>query len=307
MPDRRCADVSVHRDEPAWATASVVRGWVLVEQPGAWGPDALFDSRLPPAVAEFLVEEGRPHAVRTVLLRQPDRPRSGRRTTFIASSQRPAPWIERRRLDDADELLTLDVAAAAGPEPAGFGTPWARPLYLVCTNGRHDPCCARLGRPVIRALLADRPGDVWECSHIGGDRFAGNVVCLPHGLYFGRLGPEEASAVVDAYEAGTIVLDHFRGRAGDPFPVQAAEYLLRREEGLTGIDDVRPVSYRRSADGATAQVYLVTSAGDEVDVEVAIARADPRLLTCMAGGAARPPSYRLLSVNTRAGGGPAVH
>ena len=27
--------------------------------------------------------------------------------------------------------------------------------------------------------------------HVGGDRFAGNLVCLPEGLYFGRVGPEE--------------------------------------------------------------------------------------------------------------------
>ncbi len=307
MSDQRCADVSCDRDEPAWATASVVRGWVLVDQPGAWGPDALFDSRLPPAVAEFLVEEGRPHGVRTVLLRQPDRARTGPRSCFVVSSGRPRPWIEHRPFEDADELLALDVAAAAGPRPPGFGEPRTRPLYIVCTNGRHDPCCARLGRPVIRALVGNRPDDVWECSHIGGDRFAGNLVCLPHGLYFGRLGPDQARDVVAAYEAGTIDLDHFRGRAGDPFPVQAAEYLLRRDAGLTGIDDVTPLSSRRSVDGGIVSVRFATVRGGQVDVEVGIDRTEPRLLTCTAPSEGRPPSYRLLGVIPRAGDGPAVH
>ncbi|HVL26654.1 MAG TPA: sucrase ferredoxin [Acidimicrobiales bacterium] len=316
MSDPRCADVSLERDEPAWATASVVRGWVLVEQPGAWGRDALFESRLPPAVAEFLVEEGRPHRVRTVLLRQPDRPRTGRRRSFVASSGRPRPWMEHRTLSDPDELLALDVAAAAGPQPVGFGQPWDRPLYLVCTNGRHDPCCARLGRPIVRSLLAglrgpnavaSRADQVWECSHIGGDRFAGNLVCLPHGLYFGRLEPDEAAEVVARYEAGHIALDHFRGRAGDPFAVQAAEYLLRRETGLTGIDAVTPLAWRRRPGGSSTAVHFATEGGEEVDVEVEVAAAPPRLLTCTAGAEDRPPSYRLAGLIPRAGDAPAVH
>ena len=307
MADVRCADVAAERNEPVWATASVVQGWVLVEQPGAWGRDALFESRLPPAVAEFLVEEGRPHRVRTVLLRQPDRPRSGRRRCFIASSGRPTPWIEHRTLVDPDELLALDVAAAAGPAPAGFGETWDRPLYLVCTNGRHDPCCARLGRPVVRALLPGHEDQVWECSHIGGDRFAGNLVCLPHGLYFGRLGPDEAASVVAEYEAGRIGLDHFRGRAGDPFAVQAAEYFLRRETGLVGIDDVTPVSRERGRVGSTVSVRFATVGGDQVEVKVAVGPSSPRQLTCTAPGEGRPPSYRLLGVIPRAGDGTAVH
>lgn len=305
MPDPRCADISAERDEAVWGTASAVRGWVLVEQPGAWGRDALFESRLPPAVAEFLVEEGRPHGVRTVLLRQPDRPRSGGRRCFVASSGRPTPWIEQRTVDDPDELLALDVAAAAGREPPGFGEAWDRPLYLVCTNGRHDPCCARLGRPVARALLPGHDDQVWECSHIGGDRFAGNLVCLPHGLYFGRLGPDEAATVVAAYERGTIVLDYFRGRAGDPFAVQAAEYLLRRETGLTGIDDLAPVSFEPGRIGPTVLIRFA-GPGGEFEVKIGVSPAAPRQLTCTAPGEGRPAVYRLLSVNPRADGGAAV-
>ena len=33
---------------------------------------------------------------------------------------------------------------------------------------------------------------MWQSSHIGGDRFAGNVVFLPEGLYYGRVEPAEA-------------------------------------------------------------------------------------------------------------------
>src|SRR5205085_2296315 len=100
------------------------------------------------------------------------------------------------------------------------------------------------GRPVARDLQARDLHGVWECSHIGGDRFAANLVCLQHGLYYGRLSPADARAVVEEHEAGRVRLEHYRGRAGESFAAQAAEYFVRRDEGLLGIDDVVPLRQR---------------------------------------------------------------
>ena len=39
----------------------------------------------------------------------------------------------------------------------------------------------------MAALLAERdPDAVWECSHIGGDRFAATMLLFPHGINYGR-------------------------------------------------------------------------------------------------------------------------
>ena len=46
-----------------------------------------------------------------------------------------------------EELRAIDVRAALAEAPVGGG-----PVFLVCTNGKHDPCCAEWGRPVYRAL-----------------------------------------------------------------------------------------------------------------------------------------------------------
>ena len=46
------------------------------------------------------------------------------------------------------------------------------PMLLVCTHGVHDTCCAVRGRPVAAALARRWPEATWECSHVGGDRFA---------------------------------------------------------------------------------------------------------------------------------------
>ncbi|WP_218926810.1 sucrase ferredoxin, partial [Priestia megaterium] len=71
------------------------------------------------------------------------------------------------------------------------------PVILVCAHGRHDPCCAVRGLPVGRALGERWPEQVWECSHIGGDRFAANVVVAPDGVYYGGLDAKSAVATVE--------------------------------------------------------------------------------------------------------------
>src|SRR4029079_10991680 len=116
-----------------------------------------------------------------------------------------------------DELLDLDLTVP-GSEPVG------RPLLIVCTHGKHDPCCARYGRPLYAALEGQADdGWVWQSSHVGGDRFAGNVVVLPEGLYFGRVEPADAWSLLDEYLAGPVDVQHSRGRACHTLSEQAAD------------------------------------------------------------------------------------
>lgn len=304
MADPPCSVRSAALEEPVLGTASIVHSWLLIEQPGSWGPEALFESRLPVTVAREVVTQAERHGVRVLLIRRPDRTRITRRHCFAMHSRRPAPWIEQRFIDDPAELLDIDFAALGEGRRFGFGADRHEPLYLVCTNGRHDPCCAQFGRPVLRALASDR---VWESSHLGGERFAGNLVCFPHGLYLGRVDPLNAAALVAGYEAGTIDLDHYRGRAGDPFVVQAAEFFLRRAQGLVGVDDVVPAGRTRLGGGLVAVEFSIV-AGPRFEVHVAVRRApDARPLTCTASTAQRPPTYELVDLFPLDGPGPAVH
>ena len=97
-----------------------------------------------------------------------------------------------------DDLLVLDLTTRPGEL-------LDHPLLLVCTHGKHDRCCARYGRPLYQALEEQAEDDwVWQSSHLGGDRFAGNVVVLPEGLYFGRVEPGDAWPVLDEYLAGRV-------------------------------------------------------------------------------------------------------
>jgi (2Fe-2S) ferredoxin len=295
----RCATESAARGEPLVGTASRVQRWLVVEQPGAWGRDAVAESELDGRVAAALQDTARRHRVRLLLARRAgDRRRDGHRRVFLAHSGRESWWIEQLDLprDRPEALLDIDLGALAFPEPPGIGDPGPAALNLVCTNGKHDPCCADLGRPVVRALVAAEARDVWESSHVGGDRFAANLVCLPEGVYYGRVEPGEAADLVAAHRAGHIDLEHYRGRSCLPPLVQAADLFARRHLDERRIDGLSLLSTEARADDTVA-VLVQQRGGETLEVVVRRERApEPLQLTCHVPDRSRPWHYRLVEV-----------
>ena len=87
IPGRpRCSGESLGREEELFATASLVNTWILFEQPGAWGPDALTESGFPES-ARSLTEAANRLGIRTLLIRR----RNG-------GSSSSGTWISSRRI-----------------------------------------------------------------------------------------------------------------------------------------------------------------------------------------------------------------
>jgi hypothetical protein len=292
-----CATLSRALTEPQFGTASRVRGWVLLEQPGPWGREAVTESRLDHDLALALDRSASAAHLRLLLIRRPGRPvKDQPRTCFVAHTSRAGRWLERRRLDDPAELLELDMAKVVAGERPGFGEEATEPVYLVCTNGRHDRCCATYGRPLALALAASHGELIWESSHVGGDRFAGNLVCLPGGHYFGRVGPGDGEPVVALHRKGLIDLDHYRGCCVDPPAVQAAEWFARSRTGLLGVGDLE-LAGRERLEGDVHEVRFRRAGGGVLRVVLRAARtADPRMLTCHSARPEPPLSFDLLEL-----------
>jgi hypothetical protein len=294
----RCARESVGLAEPMAGTAGEHRAWLLLEQPGPWGDPALTGSRLDPVVGEALADAAEELELRALLIRRPGRYPAGplRPWAFLAWTDDVGggPWIEARQLDDPSDILAADLEALAAGRRPRFGEPWMRPIYLVCTNGRVDACCAEYGRRTAAALSAERPAETWESTHVGGDRFAANIVCLPHGIHYGHVQPEDAGRIARAYEAGALDLAHLRGRASRSMAVQAAEWFARRRTGLVGLDDLRVAEAAENADGTRGSVVFATVDGGAVSVEVSEGLADvARVTSCADAEPDRPAEWRL--------------
>jgi hypothetical protein len=275
----RCSVQALARGDSAVATASPATRWVLVEQPGPWGRDALAESRFDAEVAPRLAARARAENVRLLLVRRPgDRlADSGRRWAYADSRPGHEGLWWSVRATDAD-LLTA-------PWDGSVGEPSSRPTYLVCTHGGHDACCALRGRPLARTLPAPGPADVWECSHLGGDRFAANVVVLPHGFYYGQV-PGDGAELVQAHGRGQVALPWLRGRAGVPAPGQAAQHHARGALGLLGIDDLPVLSVEQTTPpGAAVERWVVRLAGPDGEMVAGVESRPSEvaaLLTCHA-------------------------
>jgi hypothetical protein len=291
--DTGCAAVRAALGEPLHGTAPVLGGgWLLIEHPGPW-PAAGPPKDLPDAVARLwydAVELGiRPQLIRRVRARRRVPPHQ----VYLAWTRGRQVWVEAAELPDLRVLASLDLPGLAAGHRPGLGTEVADPLLLVCTHGRRDACCARWGRSVAVELSARHGGSVWETSHVGGDRFAANVVCLPYGTYHGGTDARSAALVADAAVAGHVCLPHYRGRIGLPEAVQSAEWFVRRETGVTGVHEVAPGGWRE-VDATTTAEFEVTGVG-LIRARVRRVSAGPvRLTSCADGGTCGAPEYHEL-------------
>ena len=280
-PRAFCADLSRENDEPLAATASRIDHWFLVEYRGLWTRDALPGSGLSDQVKQHLREQvaSVPHG-RLLFVRRPDRRRHPQLLAFTASSRPGETRVTRAEFETYEDLRGLELRSGAEIE---------HPLFLVCTHGKHDPCCARYGRPLFEALRDElEPEWAWQSSHIGGDRFAGNLVCLPEGLYYGRVDREEAGSVLDEHFGRRILLDYYRGRSIYTFPVQAAERWLREQAGVTGIDELMLAKVTRQEDSYDVAFKL---RGETHEVRVEQEQGDLTLLTRSSETLKRPPRF----------------
>lgn len=295
MSDFRCAAASLARGDQLAGTASTVRSFLLVEHPGPWGVEALRDARLPAGLGDRLREDARRHRVRILLARRPGRRSSEGTRVFAARAAGAGSWLESVVLDRIDDVPDLDLAALGAGRSLGLERSEA-PLLAVCTHGRHDACCAELGRPVALALVDGPHAEaVWEVSHVGGDRFAGNLVVLPRGLYYGALAPDSAQAVAAATVAGEVLLDHLRGRSDLPMAAQAADVALRRDHDLRGLDDVRATTVRTDGDFTTTR-FEVRGHGLRDVVVRRVPGETAHRLTCSAQRDSAVPRHEVVEV-----------
>lgn len=270
----RCADEARVRADPLAGTAPPTRRWLLLEHPGPWRIDAVAGAGIDPGVLTTLTRRAG-STTRILLVRRTGRiDRKAPRSWILAGLDMDTvtgPWRRDNDLLDAADALTGVTA------PPAIGHP--DPLILVCAHGVHDVCCALRGRPVATTLASRWPGLVWECSHIGGDRFAPNVVVLPDGFYYGNLDPDSALVTVGAHLRGIVLPDQLRGMARFLPPVQAAVAAAYRRYGPLGPSDVTVRS--------TEHVGPHHGHGSETIVELAI-EPQQRLLTVRVLSVRRP-------------------
>ncbi len=274
-PTSRPDSCSLQWDEvtgPAWGTAAGALFWLAIEQPGPWGSHAFQQSRMDPGLGRALQHQCASEGGRALLIRnvgsQREMQTARTRRVFIAGGMPHwQPWLLTAELADVADLLRLPWRALRHGDQRAVTdalpklAPAPDPQLLVCTNAKRDVCCAVRGRPLAAEAAAAMPGQVWECTHTGGHRFAPTAVVLPHGQTLGRLTLDIAVDALQAAAQGRLAKKALDPRYNRGLPhvmpqLQAAAAWVRHQTGETGIGCVRARSPRPLVKGQSGIVEV---------------------------------------------------
>lgn len=249
-----CSSRSLAAGEPLEGSAPEAGSWIVIEEPGPWGRDALRDSSLPPQLADWLEHLASTVGTRAIAARHAQRRRfhAQPRNVWIANSDPTMAGGQELRhtmVDQLTDIMQWDLCSLVEGSIPSIGTVVPTPVEFICTHSGRDACCALLGR----ARAKKRPQS-WECSHLGGHRFAATSVVLPFGAVFGRLGPMD--------EPDT---PHLRGASYLPPALQVAEIAVRREQGLSALEPLTTRYSLRTTNcesNGTGDVWAEVTDGD---------------------------------------------
>jgi hypothetical protein len=280
-------------DEPLPGTAPVARRWLCLEHRGAWPPDILTH---PDPAVRALLRRARAAGWRPLLVRRPGRrPTEGPTRVLLADTAVDGPRTTVVRVPDPADLAGLPLPGPDAPLP---GDDVPGPLLMICTHGRRDRCCAVDGRALARALAATGASDVWECTHLGGHRFAPTALVLPTGYVYGRLDAGTAAAAHKAAAVGEMEAGLCRGRSTWTPPGQVAELAVR---AATGLRDADGLAVGQVTDGGPDTVRVPVTARDGRRWTVTVqesSRPQERPVSC--GAAALPVSTLHVTAIARA-------
>lgn len=227
-----CSEYSSEKGESIIGTAPRVDYWLLLEYSEMWSSDPIETNNLPTEVQQWLNHticslQGQGRNPRVQMIR---RNRTLRSAYSLYTAQSGV--LHHHSIHTYDAILDLDLDKNIGQEVETN-------VYFVCTHGTRDRCCARHGHRTWTVLNELSNGRAWQCSHLGGHRFAPNVLVLPQGRLFGRVHAEKAESFYRIVEADEIATAHLRGRS---------EYTPEDQVREAGILPVRgsPIQIRES-------------------------------------------------------------
>ena len=233
-----CRDSSSSAGEHLYGTVPRVEHWFLLEYRDHWAKEFLDNSSVPDDVKKELNELLRKFPRSRLQLIKSDEKESSDISFYYINSSEFKPKCHKFTLRDYGDIPKLglqgliengDIVDSATDEK----------LALVCTHGAYDSCCGKYGVHIYEQLKEVKELTVWKSTHVGSHRFSANVVLLPEGIYYGRVGTDNLGEIVETHLRGEIYLDCFRGRSCYSQPSQVCDFFLRRELKKYGIFDIR--------------------------------------------------------------------
>ena len=219
-----CAEVSAALNEPMIGSAPQVGLWILLEVRDVWEPKNLETNSLPDVANAWLDDamvrgEAEGWMPRAQFIRHRRRPSDPLTVMTFREGE-----LRRQEIGDYSELAAIDPLDCQMRQCEEI-------LYFVCTHARRDVCCSREGLPTWQRLDTLSNGRAWQTTHLGGHRFAPNVLTLPTARSYGRVRVDEVDAFFAEIESGTVPARFLRGNSILPPDAQACEPTILANDG----------------------------------------------------------------------------
>ena len=309
---------SVFSDTSGEAPAGTAPTWercLIIELAKPWDGEVERSRHFPGGVTQVLEKAEAKGLSAQLLCVAPDPEYSVEgysRVMFFSRPERPFATYEKREylvpMGDVGPLADALVNAPERPdrfERFQQETSGLRDI-LVCTHGSHDVCCATKGYPIYQVLrreYAREMGEgirVWRVSHLGGHRFAPNLVDLPQGRNWVRVGPDQLEPLMLHSRPVSELRSCYRGwvALGSQYE-QVAEQEVFMREGWGWAERMISTRLLEAGDnGGEARVridFADPATGVSGAYEATVEQSEPALRTgCLEAGAPfETPQYRV--------------
>jgi len=233
-----CKESSGAAGEHLYGTAPRVDHWFLLEYPEHWEKDSLEMSSIPEEVKTELNKCLKSLKNSRLQFIKKDDHKNGAVNFYYIKSSEFEPKSYHFLFNNYEELLELNLMSLIEKGDIRDSETDEK-IVLICTHGAYDSCCGKYGVPVYKEIQKNRDLTVWKSTHVGAHRFSANMVMLPEGIYYGRVGNENGRDIIESHLKGEIRLDNFRGRCCYSQPSQVSDYFLRKQIDKYGIYEIR--------------------------------------------------------------------
>lgn len=120
-------------------------------------------------------------------------------------------------VDEASWPSVFEDLTSHGPGGGMGSEPLPGRWVFVCIHAARDERCGRCGPPVLEAVRRGCAAEgldvtVRATSHVGGHKYAGNLLVYPEGIWYGTVTPEVVPRILREHlRNGRLVDDLCRG------------------------------------------------------------------------------------------------
>lgn len=281
-----CSQLTQASKAPLFGTAAHFRVGLLIEYTNPWRHKAIGNNDLPDSVNDWLdaqkeaIPSFRPFFIKRDKQLSTENP-FGSGSVYLAITDSAQPRLYKFTISSADDLIALDLPAIIAGETDH--QPVDENLMLICTNGTHDRCCAKFGLPVYQAFAKQADIEAWQCTHIGGHRYAATGLTLPLGIVYGFLSPPLVPTIAQTIRNRQIHLPTYRGRTFYSGHVNAADYFVRKKTKQMDIDALSLLVEADMSESDEEQNWLIQFLDDFMqphEIEISQTMSEPVLASC---------------------------